>query len=184
MNRIIALLLFIILSPILFLISVIIFIDDGFPIFFKQKRIGIENNSFTLFKFRTMKRESPNISTEKIKNISSYYTRSGIFLRKFSFDELPQFINIFFGHMNFIGPRPALYNQYKLISLRSKVGVEKILPGITGWAQVNGRDTLNSEEKVKLDKYYLKNKSLYLNIKIIILTFLRIFLTDGVYIEE
>jgi len=173
-NKAFAIVLIILLSPIFLIISLIIFFDDGFPIFFKQKRIGINNSKFAVYKFRTMKKDVPDIPTHLVKNPKPLYTRSGPFLRKFSLDELPQLINIIKGDMAFIGPRPALHNQGDLIELRTKSGIHSLMPGVTGWAQVNGRDELSIPVKVKFDEYYLKNKSCILDLKIILLTFFKV----------
>ena len=155
-------------------------LDDGLPIFFKQKRVGLNNVHFWIYKFRTMKKDAPDIATHLVKDGTSLYTSIGPFLRKFSLDELPQLMNILKGDMTFIGPRPALYNQDDLIDLRSKAGVHHLKPGVTGWAQVNGRDELSIPDKVKMDEYYLKNKSLWLDIKILFLTLLKVFKAEGV----
>ena len=127
-----------------------------------------------------MKKDAPDIATHLVKDGTSLYTSIGPFLRKFSLDELPQLMNILKGDMTFIGPRPALYNQDDLIDLRSKAGVHHLKPGVTGWAQVNGRDELSIPDKVKMDEYYLKNKSLWLDIKILFLTLLKEFKAEGV----
>ena len=148
--------------------------------FFKQKRVGLNNVHFWIYKFRTMKKDAPDIATHLVKDSTSLYTSIGPFLRKFSFDELPQLINIVKGDMTFIGPRPALYNQDDLIELRTQAGVDRLIPGVTGWAQVNGRDELSIPDKVKMDEYYLKNKSLWLDIKILFMTVFKVFKTEGV----
>ena len=179
-NKIIGLLLFILLSPIFLIISLIIYIDDGFPVFYRQKRIGINNSKFEVLKFRTMKKGIPEIPTHLVKDPQQLYTRSGPFLRKLSIDELPQLINIIKGDMIFIGPRPALHNQSDLVALRTKVGVHELMPGVTGWAQVNGRDELSIAVKVQFDEYYLKNQSLWLNIKILFKTVIKVFKMEGV----
>ena len=127
-----------------------------------------------------MKKDTPDIPTHLVDDPSSLFTKSGPFLRKFSFDELPQLFNILKGDMCFIGPRPALYNQDDLIALRTKTGVQTLMPGVTGWAQVNGRDELSIPEKVKMDEYYLKNQSILLDMKIIWLTVLKVFRAEGV----
>ena len=127
-----------------------------------------------------MKKDSPDIATHLVNDSHSLYTEIGPFLRKFSFDELPQLINIMKGDMTFIGPRPALYNQDNLINLRTKAGVHTLLPGVTGWAQVNGRDELSIPDKVKMDIYYLENQSLWLNIKILFMTVFKVFKMEGV----
>ncbi|MBT7515716.1 MAG: sugar transferase, partial [Candidatus Marinimicrobia bacterium] len=147
---------------------------------FKQKRVGQNNAHFWIYKFRTMKKNTPDIPTHLVKNGKSLYTAIGPFLRKYSIDELPQLINIVKGDMTFIGPRPALYNQDDLIELRTQAGVDRLIPGVTGWAQVNGRDELSIPDKVKMDEYYLKNKSLWLDIKILFMTVFKVFKTEGV----
>lgn len=131
-------------------------------------------------KFRTMKVNAPNVATHLLKNPDKYIYKFGFFLRKTSLDELPQIYSLLLGQMSFVGPRPALFNQKNLIKKRTKLGIHKILPGITGWAQINGRDSLSINDKVKFDFYYLKNKSIYLNIKIIIKTIFSIFLYKNI----
>ena len=160
----------ILLIPILLLLAIIILLDDGYPFLFSQERVGINQSRFKIYKFRTMKKDMGDIPSHLLKNGNSYVIRSGYFLRKFSLDELPQLFNIIFGDMTLIGPRPALYNQDDLISLRKELGVNKLKPGITGWAQVNGRDELSIQEKVDLDYYYLKNRGLMIDVKIIFMT--------------
>jgi len=179
-SRIIGITLFILLSPLLLIVSLIIYMDDGFPSLYKQKRIGINNTEFWVYKFRTMKKGIPEIPTHLVKDPQQFYTRSGPFLRKFSIDELPQIINIIKGNMIFVGPRPALHNQSDLVELRTRIGVHKLMPGVTGWAQVNGRDELSIPDKVKMDEYYLKNQSLWLNIKILFKTVIKVFKMEGV----
>jgi len=180
MTKIVSILLLICLFPIFVIVALSIIIDDGFPILFRQKRVGQNNAHFWIYKFRTMKKDAPDIATHLVKDSTSLYTSIGPFLRKFSFDELPQLINILKGDMKFIGPRPALYNQDDLIALRTQAGVHTLIPGVTGWAQVNGRDELSIPEKVKMDEYYLKNKSLWLNIKILFMTVFKVFKMEGV----
>jgi O-antigen biosynthesis protein WbqP len=180
LSKLFRLILLICLSPVFALVALAIIFGDGFPIVFRQKRVGQNNAHFWIYKFRTMKKDATDIATHLVKDGASLYTSIGPFLRKFSFDELPQLINIVKGDMTFIGPRPALYNQDDLIELRTKAGVETLLPGITGWAQVNGRDELSIPDKVKMDIYYLENQSLWLDIKIIFMTVLKVFKTEGV----
>ena len=180
MSKIFSLVLLICLSPILLIVAITIIVDDGFPILFRQKRVGQNNAHFWIYKFRTMKKDAPDIATHLVKDGTSLYTSIGPFLRKFSFDELPQLINILKGDMTFIGPRPALYNQDDLIELRTLAGVHTLMPGVTGWAQVNGRDELSITDKVKMDEYYLKNQSLWLDIKILCMTVIKVFKTEGV----
>ena len=131
-----------------------------------------------------MKKDTPDIPTHLVEDPSSLFTKSGPFLRKFSLDELPQLFNILKGEMTFIGPRPALYNQEDLKDLRTECGVHTLTPGVTGWAQVNGRDELSIPNKVKMDVYYLKNKSVWLDIKILFLTLLKVLKADGVKREN
>lgn len=171
-NKLFALLLILILSPLLLLIAIVIFIDDGFPIIYVQKNFGKNHRHFNLYKFRTMRKNTPEIPTEELNESEKYLLKSGNFLRKFSLDELPQFYNVLEGKMKFIGPRPCMIRNEDIVkNLREEFGVDKMIPGITGWAQVNGRDLNNFEQKVKLDKYYMENKNLLLDIKIIFLTF-------------
>ena len=154
--------------------------DDGFPVLYKQRRIGLNNSIFWVYKFRSMKTNIPDIPTHLLDNQESFYIRCGTLLRTFSIDELPQLINIIKGEMVFIGPRPALHNQDDLAKLRTKVGVHKLMPGVTGWAQINGRDKLSIPEKVQFDEYYLINRSIILNIKILFLTVLKVIKFQGV----
>jgi len=179
-SKISAVILLVILSPLLLLISIIVFFDGGFPILFKQKRIGINNSTFFVYKFRTMKKGIPDIPTHLVENHKVLFTRVGPLLRRYSFDELPQLMNIIKGNMVFVGPRPALYNQDDLIDLRTKAGVQTIMPGVTGWAQINGRDELSISEKVQFDKFYLKNRSTYFDLKILLNTILLVLGAKGV----
>ena len=180
MTKSISLILLTILSPILLIVALAIIIDDGFPVFFRQRRIGLNNIKFCIYKFRTMKKETPDIPTHLVKDPESYNTTIGPFLRKLSIDELPQLINIIKGDMVFIGPRPALHNQEELKILRTEKGIHKLKPGMTGWAQVNGRDDLSIPDKVVLDEYYLNNKSFWLNMKILFMTVVQMLIPKGV----
>jgi O-antigen biosynthesis protein WbqP len=180
LNRIIALLLLIILSPVFLIVSLAIILEDGFPVFFKQKRVGVNYTFFEIYKFRTMKKNTPNVATHLLKNPEQYLLKIGALLRKLSIDELPNLINIVKGEMVFVGPRPALYNQDDLMALRLGAGIEKLKPGITGWAQINGRDEISLEEKVAYEKEYLKLKSAGFDVKIILLTFTSVLLSKGV----
>jgi len=177
-QKTIALLLLLILQPIFLIVSLLIIISDGFPIIYIQKNYGKNNKKFYLYKFRTMKQGAPEVPTEKFRNPEKYILKIGKILRKFSIDELPQLLNIIQGEMSFIGPRPSMVNNEEIVkNLREKKGVHKLSPGITGWAQVNGRDLNSFEEKVELDYYYLLNKSLWLDLKIIFMTFKVVLLT-------
>ena len=180
LNRIAALFLLIILSPIFIIVGLLIFIQDGLPVFFKQKRVGVNYSFFYIYKFRTMKKDTPNVATHLLTNPEQYLLKIGALLRKLSLDELPNLINIIRGEMVFVGPRPALYNQDDLMALRVAAGVDKLIPGITGWAQVNGRDELSLEQKVALEKEYLQKKSLLIDFQILIKTFTNVLFSKGV----
>jgi len=147
----------IVLSPLFICIAVAIKIDSRGPILFRQKRVGINKTYFEILKFRTMRIDTPkDTPTHLLKNPEQYITKMGKFLRKTSLDELPQICNIFIGQLSIIGPRPALWNQYDLIAERDKYGANKLMPGLTGWAQINGRDELSIEAKAKLDGEYVQ----------------------------
>ena len=180
MTKIVSILLLICLFPIFVIVALAIIIDDGFPILFRQKRVGQNNAHFWIYKFRTMKKDIPEIPTHLVKDPQQFYTRSGPFIRKLSIDELPQLINIIKGDMVFVGPRPALHNQDDLVELRTRGGIHELMPGVTGWAQVNGRDELSIPVKVQFDEYYLKNRSWLLDLKIVFLTLLRVLGMKGV----
>ncbi len=170
-NRLIALILLIILSPIFLFLAVVILLEDGFPVFFTQKRVGVNYSFFNIYKFRSMKKNTPNVATHLLENPDQYLLKIGKFIRKTSLDELPNLINIVKGEMVFVGPRPALYNQDDLMQFRVATGVSKLKPGITGWAQINGRDEISISEKVKLEQEYLYRKSILFDFEIIIKTF-------------
>lgn len=173
---------FIFLIPMLF-ISLCIKLDTPGPILFKQKRIGINGGRFEIYKFRTMRTDTPNISTEALGDPTKYITSTGKFLRKTSLDELPQILNIIKGDMSIVGPRPALYNQYDLIEMRNQVGVNNVRPGLTGYAQVMGRDFIKDEEKVEYDRYYVENMNLFFDFKIILKTFFNVVKAEGVRLK-
>lgn len=180
LSRFLALFLLIIFSPIFLLVSLAILIEDGFPVFFTQKRVGINYSFFNIYKFRSMKKNTPNVATHLLENPDQYLLKLGKFIRKTSLDELPNLINIVRGEMVFVGPRPALYNQDDLMEYRVATGVSKLKPGITGWAQINGRDEISIPEKVKLEQEYLNRKSILLDIEIIIKTFTNVLFSKGV----
>jgi O-antigen biosynthesis protein WbqP len=179
-NRILSLLMLLLLSPLFLVVSLLILVEDGAPVFFKQKRVGVNYSFFHIYKFRSMKKNTPNVATHLLENPSQYVLKIGKVLRRLSFDELPNLINIVRGEMVFVGPRPALYNQDDLMAMRVKAGVDQLKPGITGWAQVNGRDEIELEEKVAFEKEYLERKSFWFDIKIIGLTFSKVLKSDGV----
>ena len=171
LNRIIALIVLILLSPIFLIVGLSIFFEDGFSVFFIQKRVGINYTFFHIYKFRSMKKNTPNVATHLLINPAQYLLKFGAFIRKTSLDELPNLINILRGEMVFVGPRPALYNQDDLMALRVTMGIDKLKPGITGWAQINGRDEISIEEKVAFDREYLTRKSFWFDLRILLMTF-------------
>lgn len=171
----------IILSPVFLLLIIAIKIDSRGPVLFKQKRIGIYKNHFHILKFRTMRIDTPkDTPTHLLDNPEQWITRVGKFLRKTSLDELPQIINILKGEMSIIGPRPALWNQYDLIKERDKYGANDVPVGLTGWAQINGRDELPIEVKAKLDGEYVDQISFIMDIKCFFGTIVSVFKSDGV----
>ncbi|MDH5084120.1 sugar transferase [Clostridium perfringens] len=170
----------IVFSPIILIISLLVKLTSKGPVFFKQRRIGKNNEEFNILKFRSMRIDTPNVATHLLKDPSVFITPLGKFLRKTSLDELPQLINILKGEMSIVGPRPALYNQYDLKDMRTKVGVHKLVPGLTGWAQINGRDEIPLEEKVALDKEYMIIQSFWMDIKIIFMTIFKVAKSEGV----
>lgn len=171
----------IVLLPFFLIFSIIIKVESKGPVFFKQRRIGKDKKEFTIYKFRTMRIDTPkNMPTHMLKNAESYITKFGKFMRKTSIDELPQIFNILRGDMSIIGPRPALWNQYDLIEERDKYDANSINPGLTGWAQVNGRDELSIPTKAKLDGDYIKRISLLLDMEIFLKTIIKVFKHDGI----
>ncbi|MBI6038276.1 sugar transferase [Clostridium perfringens] len=170
----------IVFSPIIIIISLLVKLTSKGPVFFKQRRIGKNNEEFNILKFRTMRVDTPNVATHLLKDPSVFITPLGKFLRKTSLDELPQLVNILKGDMSIVGPRPALYNQYDLRDMRTEVGVYKLVPGLTGWAQINGRDEIPLEEKVALDKEYMNMQSFWMDIKIIFMTVFKVAKSEGV----
>ena len=172
---------FILLSPLFLVIMMLIKIDSKGPILFRQKRIGKNKKYFYILKFRTMKIDTPKETpTHQLENPEKYITRMGKLLRKTSLDELPQIINVLKGDMSIIGPRPALWNQFDLIEEREKYNVHKLYPGITGYAQIKGRDTLQIKDKAALDGEYVDRISLWFDIKIFVFTIINVFKFDGI----
>lgn len=171
----------ILLLPIFALIALAIVIDDPGPVIFSQDRVGSHKKIFKMYKFRTMKVHTPHdVPTHLLDNPEQYITRVGKFLRKTSLDELPQFFNILLGQVSICSPRPALYNQYDLIEARDKSGVNNIRPGLTGWAQINGRDELSIEEKASLDQYYFEHLGPRMDLKCFFGTFLPVLRQEGI----
>ena len=170
----------IILSPVILIVALAVKFTSPGPMLFKQRRIGKDNIEFEIYKFRTMRIDTPNVPTHLLENPDQWITPVGKFLRKTSLDELPQLFNILKGEMSIVGPRPALYNQIDLKEMRTAVGVHKLTPGLTGWAQINGRDEIPLSLKVRFDKEYLDRKSFLFDIKIIFMTVLSVLKSDGV----
>lgn len=175
-NIIFSLIALIIFSIPFFIIWVLIRVTSPGNAVHWSKRIGKNNQIFLMPKFRTMRMDTPQVATHLLKDEKNYITPIGSFLRKTSLDELPQLWSVLKGDMSLVGPRPALFNQYDLMELRTKAGVHVLVPGVTGWAQINGRDELSSEEKVKYDKEYLERRSILFDIKIILLTAFKVVL--------
>jgi len=179
-DLVVAIFLLILLSIPMLFIALLVKLTSKGPILFWSDRIGINNTMFRMPKFRTMRLNAPAVATHLLDNPKEFLIHCGSFLRRFSLDELPQLWSVLKGDMSFIGPRPALYNQDDLIELRTKKGLDKLVPGITGWAQVNGRDNISIPLKVEYDEYYMKNKSFLLDLKILYMTFLKVIRAEGV----
>ena len=171
----------IILSPLLLILCIAIKLDSPGPIFFTQKRVGIHKTYFQIYKFRTMRTDTPkDMPTHMLANPEQYITKTGRFLRKTSLDELPQIFNIFKGDMSIVGPRPALWNQDDLVAERDKYGANDVTPGLTGWAQINGRDELEIPVKARLDGEYVKKYGLGMDLRCFFGTFVSVLRQDGV----
>jgi len=165
--------------PIL-VVGLMVRLTSGSPVLYWSDRVGINNSIFRMPKFRTMHIDTPTLASHLMKNPNIYLTPIGSFLRKFSLDELPQLYSILIGDISFVGPRPALYNQDDLVELRTNKGIHKLIPGVTGWAQINGRDELPIPVKVEFDEYYLNNRSFHFDLKILVMTFIKIISREGV----
>ena len=171
----------IILSPLLLILCIAIKLESPGPIFFTQKRVGIHKTYFQIYKFRTMRTDTPkDMPTHMLANPEQYITKTGRFLRKTSLDELPQIFNIFKGDMSIVGPRPALWNQDDLVAERDKYGANDVTPGLTGWAQINGRDELEIPVKAKIDGEYVKKYGFTMDVRCFFGTFLSVLRQDGV----
>ena len=170
-----------VLAPVYLILAIAIKIEDPGPVFFRQKRVGLHKSHFHILKFRSMKMETPrDVPTHQLDNPQQYITRVGKILRKTSLDELPQIFQIFTGDMSIIGPRPALWNQYDLIAERDKYGANDVRPGLTGWAQINGRDELPIDVKARLDGEYVQNMSFLFDCKCFFGTIVSVLKSDGV----
>ena len=171
----------VVLSPLILLAALAIRLDSPGPVMFRQRRVGKNKTYFEILKFRTMRDDCPkDVPTHLMKNPSRWLTRTGRFLRRTSIDELPQVFNILKGDMSIVGPRPALWNQYDLIEERDKYGANDVTPGLTGWAQINGRDELDIEEKARLDGEYVKNLSFGMDLKCFFRTITAVIRAEGV----
>lgn len=170
LDVIFAVVLMILFLPLWIIIPLAILIDSPGRVIFTQKRVGINSTYFTIYKFRTMKEGTPDIPTDRMKDQQKYNTRLGTFLRRVSLDEIPQLINILKGDMSFVGPRPALYNQDLLIQLRKQKKADRVRPGVTGLAQISGRDSLEIPKKVDFDAAYVQDMSFWLDLKIVLVT--------------
>lgn len=156
----------IVLSPLMLIVSIIILIDNGTPVIFTQDRVGKDDKLFKIKKFRTMRTDAPNVATAELEQSDDYITRSGKLLRRTSLDELPQLFNVLKGDMSFVGPRPLIPEESHIRELRREYGVYSVRPGLTGWAQINGRDCLSDEEKASFDREYIEKESLWFDTKI------------------
>ena len=179
-DLILAFFLFLVLLISLLLIAILVITTSKGPALYWSERIGKDNKIFKMPKFRSMLTDTPAVATHLLDNPDSYLSPIGSFLRSSSLDELPQLFSVLKGDMSFVGPRPALYNQDDLIALRTQKGADKLLPGITGWAQVNGRDELSIPDKVALDVEYMNRQSFSFDVKILWMTFLKVIKRDGV----
>ena len=179
-DLVLVLVLFSLLSIPIFLIAIAVFLSSRGSILYWSDRFGRGNVVFKMPKFRSMRVETPDVATHKMTNPNEFLTPIGGFLRRNSLDELPQLFSIFMGDMSFVGPRPALFNQDDLIALRTEYGVDSLMPGLTGWAQINGRDDLSIPEKVQLDVEYFQQRSFWFDLKILWLTCLKVIKRDGI----
>lgn len=180
LNRICAFILLLPIAPFLALFLLAVYLEDGGPVIFKQKRVGQNGREFTFYKIRTMKRNAPQKATKDLHDIHDYVLKTGYWYRKFSIDELPNLFNIIKGDMNFIGPRPLLASELEIQELREKYGIYALKPGLTGYAQVNGRDIISDHRKIVLERFYLHNRTLKMDIKILLKTIIYVVKTTGV----
>lgn len=184
MKRLFDLLLSILLIPFLFIpfivIAIAVRISSKGPVLYWSNRVGVQNNVFSMPKFRSMKIDTPEIASHLFSNPDQFLSPIGAFLRRYSLDEIPQLFSILKGDMSFVGPRPALYNQKDLIALRNENNLLNLVPGLTGWAQVNGRDELSLSKKVEFEVEYLKNKSFWFDLKILWITLIKVITNQGI----
>ena len=180
LDRIVAIFVFILISPFLAFFLLLVYFEDGSPVIFEQRRVGRHGRTFKFYKIRTMKRNTPQVASKELENVENYLLKLGAFYRKYSIDELTNIINIIKGDMKFIGPRPLLASEKNIQELRAKYGITTLKPGITGWAQVNGRDIMSDERKVVLERYYLRNKTPLLDLHILWRTVVGVLRASGV----
>lgn len=184
MKRVIDLLLSLVtlfwLWPVLGALAALVKLSSSGPVLYWSDRVGKDNVLFKMPKFRTMKVGTPAVATHLLRDPDQFLTPCGGFLRRSSLDELPQLYNIIRGEMSFVGPRPALFNQHDLIASRTELGIHRLIPGLTGWAQINGRDDLPIQMKVAFDKHYLERRCLSLDFKILLLTFIKVTRAEGI----
>ena len=179
-DAILAVLLLVLLSIPMLIIALLVRLTSAGPAWYWSERVGKNNDIFKMPKYRTMKIDTPAVATHLLERPDQYLTLVGVFLRRSSLDELPQLFSILKGDMGFVGPRPALFNQEDLVQLRTRKGIHVLTPGLTGWAQVNGRDELPIPNKVAFDEYYLRHRSFLFDMKIILLTFVKVLRGEGV----
>jgi O-antigen biosynthesis protein WbqP len=172
----------ILLSPILLVISILIKLNNKGSVIFKQYRVGKDNKEFVIYKFRSMAEDAPEIASTALENPDLYVTAIGKILRKTSLDELPQLLNIIKGNMSLVGPRPVINDESEkeLLKLRTEYGIHKLIPGLTGWAQINGRDNMSTTRKIILEKEYLEKQSFLFDFRILFITFLKVFKREGI----
>ena len=181
-DLIVSILSLIILAPIFLVIAILIKLDGHGSVIFKQIRVGKNNKEFEILKFRSMKEEAPEIASNDLEDPDKYITSIGKFLRKTSLDELPQLVNIIKGDMSLVGPRPLIndISEKVLLQKRTELGITRLLPGLTGWAQINGRDNMSNERKICLEKEYLERQSFFFDIRILFTTVFKVFKQEGV----
>jgi len=179
-DLLLGIMLFVLLAPLMLLISIAVRLSSKGSVIYWSDRVGKDNEIFKILKFRSMLLDSPSVATHLLENPDVHLSTIGAFLRSFSLDELPQLFSVLKGDMSFVGPRPALFNQKDLIALRKEKGIDKLLPGITGWAQINGRDILSVTDKIDLDEVYMQRQSFWFDMKILWITFLKVIKRDGV----
>lgn len=172
----------IVLSPVMIIIALIIKLQNQGSVIYKQKRVGRNNEEFTIYKFRSMWENAPEIASNDLENPEEHITPIGKMLRKMSLDELPQLVNILKGDMSLVGPRPVINDssEYELLSRRNELGINELIPGLTGWAQVNGRDNMSTDVKINFEKEYMEKRSFFFDVKILLVTFLKVFKQEGI----